>query len=110
MINNRYRIIHEIGKGGMGIVYAAEDTARDDLLVALKIIRPGRFIANVTEYFKHEFAILSQLHHPNLEQVYDLAVLQGGLKNTIPPEYFFTCELIEGKNFFAASAFPVDKD
>lgn len=65
----RYRIIREIGAGGMGVVFEAED----ELLkkkVAVKTIHKGIFTAEHIVRFQREATVLANLNHPNLVPVY----------------------------------------
>jgi serine/threonine protein kinase/lipopolysaccharide biosynthesis regulator YciM len=68
----RYRVIEEIGRGGMGIVYKAEDKELS-IKVALKMIRPAqsqnpRFI----ERFRKETRLARSISHENIIRIYDL--------------------------------------
>jgi len=66
-----YRVVEQIGSGGMGVVYRAHDT-RLDRDVALKAIRPGALHdKSARERFRKEALLLSKLCHPNIAQVYD---------------------------------------
>lgn len=74
IINNRYRIIRLLGKGGMGIVHLVEDALKDNLEFALKTISHKVLSKHRTagiEIFKNEYDIMTRLKHPNLTQVYD---------------------------------------
>ncbi len=85
-----YRILHEIGHGGMGTVYAA---ARDDPFehrVAIKLIRPGMDSGSVAQRFRSERQILANLDHPNIARLLD-----GGTADDGRP--YFVMELIEGE-------------
>lgn len=67
----RYRVIEEIGAGGMGTVYRAVDEhlSRD---VALKVLSPGRHTdTNARRQFRDEALALSRLNHPNIAVVFD---------------------------------------
>ncbi len=73
----RYRILRELGRGGMGTVYLARDT-RLDRDVALKV--PHREIAadpQALARFYREARSAAHLHHPNICQVYDVDQLDG---------------------------------
>jgi len=93
IISNRYKIVKELGKGGMGAVYLAEDTARFSLLLAIKIIKPEiieKFNSQAIQQFKLEYEILTKLEHPNLAKIYDFGNFDDG-------SYYISMEYIQGK-------------
>jgi len=72
IFDNRYRIIEEIGRGGMGRVYKAEDTELN-ITVALKIIRPKYSLNRYfIEQFKKETLTARSISHENVIRIYDL--------------------------------------
>ncbi len=85
----RYLIIKEIGVGGMGVVYHAQqlDAKRD---VALKLLRieKGTNAESVTRFYR-EFKTLARLSHPNIMVVYGLVLDEQELP-------FAVCEYLEG--------------
>src|SRR5437870_2277274 len=75
LLKQRYRILATVGRGGMGSVYSAEDTALGNRKVAIKEmsqrgLREQETI-NAVEAFKREAHILARLQHPNLANIYD---------------------------------------
>ncbi|NMC74873.1 MAG: serine/threonine protein kinase [Geobacteraceae bacterium] len=68
----RYRVVKEIGRGSMGVVYQAEDPNLD-LLVALKVLRQDR-LANeaFVRRFLSEAKALGRLDHPNIVRVFNV--------------------------------------
>ena len=85
-----YRIIEEIGRGGMGTVYLAE--RNDDSYenrVAVKILRRGLDSEDILARFKLERQILARLNHPNITHLLD-----GGLTGDGRP--YFVMEVVEG--------------
>ncbi len=91
LIAGRYRILHVIGEGGMGVVFAAEqlDPPRR---VALKCIRPGWLDAAAQQRFRREAEALARLQHPGIAQVYEAGVAAG----PTAPQPFLAMELVEG--------------
>ncbi|MGC1364951.1 MAG: protein kinase, partial [Candidatus Acidiferrum sp.] len=72
-----YRVIEQVGSGGMGVVYRAHDL-RLDRDVALKVIRPrASNDSSPRERFRKEALLLSRLCHPNIAQVYDFDTKDG---------------------------------
>jgi eukaryotic-like serine/threonine-protein kinase len=85
-----YRIIKEIGSGGMGAVYLAERAdGQFEQQVALKLIKPGLHSGDIINRFEHERQILAQLQHPNIAQLLD-----GGMSEEGMP--FFSMEYVSG--------------
>ncbi len=73
-IGNRYEVISRLGQGGMGIVYLARDTMRNNAVFAVKTIREehiSSYREKGIDNFKNEYEIMTRLKHPNLTQVYD---------------------------------------
>lgn len=70
MIADRYRVLREVGRGGMAIVYLARDLkhGRD---VAVKVLRPDLAAAIRRVRFLHEIEIAAQLCHPHIVPLYD---------------------------------------
>ncbi len=68
----RYRVIEEIGRGGMGRVYKAEDTVLN-IVVALKVIRPELCAdTGFVERFKREMLTARSISHENVIRIHDL--------------------------------------
>ncbi|HMV50869.1 MAG TPA: serine/threonine-protein kinase, partial [Blastocatellia bacterium] len=86
-----YRVISELGRGGMGNVYLAE---RDDdafkKRVAIKIVRRGMDSAEILSRFRHERQILASLDHPNIARLLDGGTTAEGMP-------YFVMEHIEGR-------------
>ncbi len=88
---SRFRVERQIGSGGMGVVYEATDTERDDARVALKTLR--NLDASSLLRFKAEFRALADLHHENLVRFGELLAHES--------QYFFTMELLGGVDFLS---------
>lgn len=74
LIKKRYRISNLIGEGGTAFVYLGYDLLRDELPIAIKImknIHSGSYNNISLRHFKTEYEILTRLKHPNLVRVYD---------------------------------------
>jgi len=69
-LGNRYRLLRELGSGGMAAVYLAEDTERGER-VAVKVLRRELTAILGTTRFHREIEILSRLQHPNIVPVLD---------------------------------------
>jgi serine/threonine protein kinase len=86
-----YRIVREIGRGGMGSVYlAVRDDAEYHKEVAIKIVRRGLDTADVLERFRYERQILAHLEHPYIAHLFDGGTTPDGVP-------FFVMEYIEGQ-------------
>src|SRR5712691_9653311 len=77
-VNGRYRIIGEVGRGGMGVVYKAQDT-RLARTVALKFLAsPSTLGEESRERFIHEAQAISELDHPNICTVHEFDQTEAG--------------------------------
>jgi tetratricopeptide (TPR) repeat protein/tRNA A-37 threonylcarbamoyl transferase component Bud32 len=84
-----YRLLEQIGEGGMGLVYVAEQTWPVKRRVALKLLKPGLDTRQVVARFEAERQALALMDHPNIAKVHD-----GGSTATGRP--FFVMELVKG--------------
>ncbi len=89
IIAERYKLLEEIGQGGMGTVWAAEQTAPVRRKVALKLIKAGMDSRSVLARFEAERQALALMDHPNIAKVLD-----GGLTESGRP--FFVMEYVKG--------------
>ncbi len=85
----RYKILQEIGEGGFGVVYMAEQEEPVRRKVALKIIKLGMDTKQVIARFEAERQALALMDHPNIA-----GVLDGGATTTGRP--YFVMELVKG--------------
>ena len=85
-----YKLLEQIGEGGMGLVYMAEQTQPVRRKVALKIIKPGMDTAQVIARFEAERQALAMMDHPNIAKV-----LEAGATDAGRP--YFVMELVKGE-------------
>jgi eukaryotic-like serine/threonine-protein kinase len=86
-----YRILEEIGRGGMGTVHRAERADGEfEKKVALKLVKRGMDTDEILARFRHERRILAGLEHPHIARMYD-----GGATDDGRP--YFVMELVEGE-------------
>jgi len=85
----RYKLLRELGEGGMGIVYLAEQQGSIRRRVALKVVKPGMDSKRVLARFDAERQALALLDHPNIAHVYD-----AGMTDTGRP--YFVMEHVKG--------------
>ena len=91
-----YRVVRELGRGGMGVVYEAEelDPPRS---VALKVVRGAQFVDEDTlRLFQREIRVLARLSHPGLAALH-------GAGRTDAGEHYFAMELVRGRSLTAAA-------
>ena len=101
-LGGMYRILHEISRGAMGVVYRAEDLGLGRP-VAIKVLRSDLASrSDLLARFRAEAALLASLHHPNLVQVHSLGS-EGG-------EVFFVMELVEGEPLSVLMKRPSQED
>ena len=87
-----YRLLHQIGRGGMGTVWLAErDDAQFRQQVAIKIIRRGMDTDDILRRFRTERQILATLNHPNIARLLD-----GG--STPDGRPYYVMEYIAGRS------------
>jgi eukaryotic-like serine/threonine-protein kinase len=74
---SHYRIIEEIGRGGMGVVFRAHDQHLDRE-VAIKVLSPGTITdESARKHLRNEALALSKLSHPHIATVYDFDTQRG---------------------------------
>ena len=85
-----YKILREIGRGGMGAVYLAERSDGEvQQKVALKLVRRGLADPDLNRRFRRERQILASLNHPNIARLID-----GGVSESAEP--FLVMEYVDG--------------
>jgi len=78
----RYKLLEQIGEGGMGVVYVAEQTEPVRRRVALKIIKPGMDTRQVIARFEAERQALAMMDHPNIARILDAGTTEEGSRHT----------------------------
>ena len=84
-----YKLMEQIGEGGMGLVFVAEQQQPVRRKVALKVIKPGMDTRHVIARFEAERQALALMDHPNIAKVHD-----GG--ETASGRPYFVMELVKG--------------
>jgi eukaryotic-like serine/threonine-protein kinase len=79
----RYRLVRELGRGGMATVYLAQDL-RHDRPLALKVVHPDLTPALGRERFLREIRLAARLNHPHILSVHDSGEAAGQLWYTMP--------------------------
>ncbi len=85
----RYKLLQQIGEGGWGVVYMAEQKEPIRRRVALKIIKQGMDTKNVIARFEAERQALALMDHPNIAKVFDAGATESGRP-------YFVMELVRG--------------
>lgn len=89
-IIGNYKLLQQIGEGGFGVVFMAQQLQPIRRKVALKVIKPGMDSREVVARFEAERQALAVMEHPNIARVLD-----GGTTESGRP--FFVMELVKGK-------------
>jgi serine/threonine protein kinase/tetratricopeptide (TPR) repeat protein len=89
LIAEKYKLIEELGRGGMGVVYLAEQIAPVKRKVAVKIIKLGMDTKQVMARFEAERQALAMMDHPSIAKVYDAGATETGRP-------YFVMEYVKG--------------
>src|SRR5882672_6206104 len=90
-----YKLLEQIGEGGLGLVHVAEQTQPVRRTVALKLIKPGMDSHQVIARFEAERQALAVMDHPNIAKVLD-AGTTGEPDAAGSPRPYFVMELVRG--------------
>jgi serine/threonine protein kinase/tetratricopeptide (TPR) repeat protein len=85
----RYKLLQQIGEGGWGVVFMAEQEEPVRRKVALKVVKPGMDTKNVIARFEAERQALALMDHPNIAHVLDAGATENGRP-------YFVMELVRG--------------
>jgi serine/threonine-protein kinase len=106
---SHYRILDELGRGGMGVVYKAEDM-KLDRIVALKLLTPGMLASEDDRArFYREARAAAALHHPNVATVFEINDVPGPGGD---PQPFIAIEFVDGESLLdviGKGTLPVDQ-
>ena len=89
---DRYEIVAELGRGGMGVVYRAHDP-RLNREVAVKCVPPQQLSPDAEHRFSREAQVVAQMDHPAIVSIHDFGHHDGSL--------FFVMPLVQGTNLRA---------
>jgi len=85
-----YELLHEVGRGGMGVIYKARQRSLNRV-VALKMILSGRFAgAESVERLRAEATAAAVLQHPNIVAIHEIGEVEG--------QHYFTMDYVAGCN------------
>jgi len=85
-----YRVVRELGRGGMGVVYEALRTGDEfSRRVAIKVLSPGWSASTLAERFRFERQVLAGLDHPGIARLYDAGATGDGVP-------YFVMEYVDG--------------
>ncbi|HET6326744.1 MAG TPA: serine/threonine-protein kinase, partial [Planctomycetaceae bacterium] len=84
-----YKLLQQIGQGGFGVVYMAEQEKPVRRIVALKIIKPGMDTGQVVARFESERQALALMDHPSIAKVLDAGATASG-------HPYFVMEMVKG--------------
>lgn len=91
LLNDRYRIEAEIGRGGMGVVYRAQDMLLDRS-VAVKLLLSSNLGTEGRARLLHEAQAAARLNHPNIITIYDAGEIEGAS--------YIIMELLNGESLY----------
>ena len=89
LAGTRYRLLERVARGGMGVVYAAEDE-KLDRRVALKVLDVPGTDGDLANRLTREARVLARLEHPGIVPVHDVGTLRDG-------RVFYTMKFVEGQ-------------
>jgi serine/threonine protein kinase/WD40 repeat protein len=89
VLAGKYKLVEEIGEGGMGSVFMAQQTEPVKRAVAVKVVKAGMDSKAVLARFEAERQALAMMDHPNIAKVLDAGTTDGGRP-------FFVMELVKG--------------
>jgi serine/threonine protein kinase len=94
ILQDTYRVVRQIGFGGMGVVYEAQHTRLPERFAVKVLLRSLMSDAEAFARFCREAQIMSQLHHPHVVQIVDFNL-------TVEQQPYFVMEYLEGRDLAA---------
>jgi tetratricopeptide (TPR) repeat protein len=91
-----YKLLEQIGEGGFGVVFMAEQQQPLRRKVALKVLKPGMDTRQVVARFEAERQALALMDHPNIARVIDGGTTGGEPGGVSPGRPYFVMELVKG--------------
>src|ERR1051325_288993 len=88
VIGTRYTFVKELGRGGMGTVFLAEDKELDRL-VAIKVLNTTAVTDDLRQRMMREAQIIARLEHPGIVPVHDIGTLPDG-------RFFYAMKYVRG--------------
>jgi serine/threonine protein kinase/tetratricopeptide (TPR) repeat protein len=96
MVIGPYKLLEQIGEGGMGSVWLAQQTQPVQRKVALKLVRTGMDSKQITARFEAERQALALMDHPNIARVLDAGTTAGEPGGASSGSPYFIMELVKG--------------
>jgi serine/threonine protein kinase/tetratricopeptide (TPR) repeat protein len=96
LVAGRYKLLEEIGEGGMGTVWVAEQTQPVRRKVAVKLVKAGMDTKAVLARFEAERQALALMDHPNIAKVLDGGTTGGEPGGVSPGRPYFVMEYVKG--------------
>ncbi len=106
-LSNRYRLLEQLGEGGAGIVYKAEDEQLNRTVAIKILLGDGNMGGDKLERFRSEARSVARLNHPNIITLYDYAEEQG--RPYLVIEYIPGQDLWELDNSYSPGLMPLER-
>ena len=90
-LDGKFRLLDQLGEGGFGLVYRAEQTQPIHRIVAVKVLKAGMDTRQIIGRFDTERQTLALMEHPNIARVLDAGTTERG-------QPYFVMELVRGRS------------
>ncbi|HLF28682.1 MAG TPA: tetratricopeptide repeat protein [Anaerolineae bacterium] len=108
LLQGRYRLDAELGRGGMGAVYRAHDTLLDRT-VAVKLLASATLGSEGRARLLREAQAVAKLNHPNIVSIYDAGEVDPSAAPETDRVPFIVMELVEGQSLFERNPHALDE-